>query len=146
MSVKFKVNDLNDKALPYLNDKVKEALKSKLTQTIMLNNDMSVKYKVLYFGTKVSVLEVGIKKICERLNEISKDHEIKGFLGPIIECPLASVGTTADETLVLAYIGVNADSYCKLIDSAYTFNMGSTPERYLETEEDLKDVGIIEKE
>ena len=86
---------------------------------IELNEDNSVKFKVLFFGTKVNILEVGIKKLCERLNEISKEHEILGFLGKIMEFPLNTGGiASVKERFVLAYIAVNPDSYCKLLKSS----------------------------
>lgn len=138
----LEIFDVTDEALPYLNDRVKEALKTKVTQPIALNDDQSVKYKVTFFGTKVSIRNIGIKRIAKKLNEISENHEILGFLGGVIEYPLAPIGGN-QEVMILAYIAVNADSYAKLVDDVMSFNEGGIPETQLETIEELKEEGIL---
>ena len=57
-----------------------------------------------------------------------------------MEFPLNRAGVENPETMVLAYIAVNSDSYCKLMNSAYSFSMGGTPAKYLETPEDLENL------
>ena len=137
------VTNITKETLPFLNDKVKKALENKVPHALELNDDGSVKYKVIYFGTQVIIPEIGIKKVCERLNEVSQDVDILGFLGEIIKYPLHKPEDSLQEFLILAYIAVNPDSYCKLVDSKFTFPLGGAPDKYLETVEDLEKAGVL---
>lgn len=138
----LKIDELKVQAEPFLTDKAKAALAIKSLRLLKTDVNGAVTDQCVYIGarTRISELEVGIKKVADKINALAERGVITSCLSNFIKFDLSQEGTgyfnedgTAkeQETLILCYVLVPIAIYEEIMADSrkfMAFKDGEIPE------------------